>query len=107
MAELPELSFRAVPEAERAARIERPRRSFELFHRSLVVARLRERSTDERARKGCLDRSTRLVGGGGRGDGAFGGAGGVPGVECDGRRGTIGPRGREGKSEGYRGDLGE
>jgi hypothetical protein len=106
MAELSELSLRALAVAQRAAGVKRCRGALKLGHGTVALGGLGEGSASECARQGGLDGGSDLLGGLGRGECAFGRTEAVPRVQSNGGGGALGPSGGEGKPHGRCCDLG-
>ena len=77
-AELPQLAFRLVAVAQRAARLEVPGRALELADGAVALAGLGEGAAGEHPRQRRLDRRSDLVGGRGRRERPLGCAAGSP-----------------------------
>src|SRR5262249_50695727 len=113
MAELSQLSLRALAVAPRAASVERCRRALKFGHGAILVAGFGERSARNRARQRGLDWGSASVRPIGRGQRPFRGArtsrreGGATGTERDLGEGSVGPRGSEGKLHGRCHHLGK
>ena len=107
MAELSQLSLRALAVAPRAASAERCRRALKFGHGTILFAGFGERSARNRARQRGLDWGSDSVGRIGRGQRPFRSEGSVTGIERDGGDGSVGPRGSEGELHGRCHHLGK
>ena len=107
MAELTQLSLRALAVAPRAAGVERCRRALKFGHGTIGFAGFGERPARNRARQRGLDRGSGSVGRIGRGQRPFRSEGSVAGIERDGGDGPAGPGGGEGELHGRCDPLGK